>query len=105
MADAAALITARHTALLARRQYPEAAAQAQAAIERATSTAIDPASSAWIGEALLLRARAEAAQGSDKAAGTARQAFRQLMENLDSTHPLTLEAQALAAPAAGGAPP
>ena len=93
LADAAALISARHqainpdarelaalrsTALLAGRQYPEAAAQAQAAVELATSTAIAPASSAWIGEALLLRARAEAAQGSDKAAGTARQALRQL---------------------------
>jgi|HubBroStandDraft_4_1064222.scaffolds.fasta_scaffold01441_8 serine/threonine protein kinase len=102
--DARELATLRSTALLAQRQYPESAVQAQAAVDLATSTAIDPASSAWIGEALLLRARAEAAQGSDKAAATARQALRQLRGNLDSAHPLILEAEGLAGPAASGAP-
>ena len=101
--DARELAALRSTALLACRRYPEAAVQAQAAAELATSTAIDPTSSAWIGEALLLRARAEAAQGSDRAAGIARQAFRQLTGNLDSTHPLILEAKRLAASAADGA--
>jgi eukaryotic-like serine/threonine-protein kinase len=108
--NAATLIASRHQPMnpeareletlesqvsFAERRYPEATQHAQAAIELARAGAIDTNSSAWMGEALILRARAEAASSSAAAAGTARQALPHLVNNLDPAHPLIAEARAL----------
>ncbi|HEV2287256.1 MAG TPA: hypothetical protein VGR80_14530, partial [Steroidobacteraceae bacterium] len=63
-------------------------------------SAVDPGSSARVGEALLLEAEAEAALGRESAAATARQALGHLTRNLDPAHPLIARAEALAAGAA-----
>ncbi|MGO9829738.1 MAG: protein kinase domain-containing protein [Myxococcaceae bacterium] len=53
--------------------------------------------SAWVGEATLLRARIERAAGHAEAVHSlASEAERQFSDNLGPTHPLRLEAQALA---------
>lgn len=81
---------------LAQRRYEAAAADAQAALERAKIEAIDPESSAWVGEALVLRARSEAALGDKAAAAaSARQALPHVEQNLAPTHPLIAEARKL----------
>ena len=68
----------------ATRQFSEAAHHAQAALDTARDSAIDPKSSAWIGEALLWRARAEAALGDKvQANATAQEALPHLQQNLD----------------------
>jgi hypothetical protein len=110
LANAAALIALRRqptnpdtreleilesSALLAEQRYAEAAQHAQAAVEVARTGAIDPNSSAWIGEALILRARAEAPASHTAAAATAQEALPHLLNNLDPTHPLIAEARAL----------
>ena len=81
---------------LAQRQYTAAAKDAQSAVDRAKLEAIDPKSSAWIGEALLLRARSELGLG-DKvaAAASAREALTHVEQNLSPSHPLVAEARAL----------
>jgi len=94
--DASELEALRSTALLAMRRYADAAQHAQAAVELARLAAIDPASSSSIGEALLLRAQAEAAEGSKGFAATAQEAVAQLAPNLAPTHPLIVEARQLA---------
>ena len=74
----------RAQVLLAGRDPEGAARHAQAALDLARATANDPQSSAWIGEALLWRARSEAALGNQtKAAATAREALPHLAQNLD----------------------
>jgi hypothetical protein len=79
-------------------QFPAAAADAEGAVARARLEAIDPHSSAWIGEALLWRARIELAQGRrDAAQASAKEAMPHLRQNLDSRHLLWARAQALAA--------
>jgi hypothetical protein len=82
---------------MGKRLYADAVQHAQAALELARSSAVDPKSSAWIGEALVLRARAEAALGRKDASATAQEALRHLVENLNSSHPLIAEARAMAA--------
>ena len=85
-----------------RRWYPagtdraEAEQHAQAAFELARISAVDPKSSSWIGEALVLRARAEAAAGSKTAPATAQEALSHLVANLDPTHPLIAQAREIA---------
>jgi tetratricopeptide (TPR) repeat protein len=83
--------------LLTRHSNEEAYQHAQAAVEFARAEAVDPRSSAWIGEALVWRARAEAALGNARAAATAREALPHLLENLDVTHPIIAAARNLAA--------
>ena len=74
----------RAQVLLAGHDPDGAARHAQAALDLARATAIDSHSSAWIGEALLWRGRAEAALGNQtKAAATAREALPHLAQNLD----------------------
>ena len=113
MAQAADAITARHQptnadardlAMLrvrlafASRQFPEAARRAQAALDIARDSAIDPKSSAWIGEALLWRARAEAALGDTrKSMATAQEALSHLRQNLDPRSGLISRALAIVA--------
>lgn len=110
LADAATLIASRHQptnpdareletlesyALLAKQRYAEATQHAQAAVELARAGAIDTNSSAWIGEALILRARGEAPSSTAAAAATAREALPHLVNNLDPAHPLVAEARVL----------
>ena len=81
---------------LAQRQFTAAAADAQAAVDRAKLEAIDPKSSAWVGEALLLRARSELGLGDKAAAAaSAREALAHVEQNLNPAHPLVAEAKAL----------
>jgi len=85
-------------AAIARADWPRAVASAHEVLERARAEAIDPASSSEIGAALLLGARAEAAQGHREAARTlALQALPHLRDNLGEFHPLTVEAASIGA--------
>ncbi len=80
----------------ARRDYASAARDAQVAVDRARAQAIDPQSSAWIGEALLWRARSEAALGdAHSALASARESLSHLSATLDQTHPMVAAARAL----------
>jgi hypothetical protein len=64
--------------------YAEVKRQSEAALEFSRRTAIDPKSSAFIGEALSWRARAEAALGeAAKAKATAQEAVPHLEKNMD----------------------
>ncbi len=81
---------------MAQRRYDEAWQHAQAALELARISAVDPKSSSWVGEALVLRARAEASTGSKAAAITAQEALPHLVANLDPTHPLIGQAREIA---------
>jgi len=94
--DARELEVLRSSALLAKQRYVEAEQHAQAAIELARISAVDPNSSSWIGEALVLRARAEAESGRKAASATAQEALTHLVANLDSTHPLIAQAREIA---------
>jgi hypothetical protein len=81
---------------LAQRAYAAADGDAQAAVTRARLEAVDPNSSAWIGEALILRGRCEAAMGKPAAAAaSAREALPHLEQNLDPSDPLLAEAKTL----------
>ncbi len=96
--DARALEALRSSALIAKQRYDEAEQHAQAALELARISAIDPKSSSWIGEALVLRARAEAALGRRaESAASAREALPHLLENLNPDHPIIKTARNLAA--------
>jgi hypothetical protein len=92
-AEARELEELRSAASLMLERYAEAAKHAQAAVELARVSAVDKNSSAWIGEALVLRARAEAALGSKAAGATAQEALPHLVGNLDPSHPLIAEAR------------
>ena len=94
--DARELEVLQSSALMAKQRYPEAGQHAQAALELARASAVDPKSSSWIGEALVLRARAEAAAGRRAAPATAQEALGHLVANLDPTHPLIAQARAIA---------
>ncbi len=78
--------------------YPAAAADAEMAIERARAEAVDPQSSAWIGEALVWRGRCQLATGNAAAAAaTAKEALPHIEQNLDPQHPMIAAARSLAA--------
>ncbi len=94
--DARELEVLRSSALLAKQHYGEAEQHAQAAFELARMSAVDPKSSSWIGEALVLRARAEAAAGRKVASATAQEALTHLVANLDPAHPLIAQAREIA---------
>jgi eukaryotic-like serine/threonine-protein kinase len=94
--DARELETLRSSALMAEQRYAEAEQHAQAALELARISAVDPKSSSWIGEALVLRARAEAAAGRKGASTTAQEALTHLVANLDPAHPLIAQAREIA---------
>ena len=94
--DARELEALRSSALIAKQRYVEAEQHAQAALELARISAVDPKSSSWIGEALVLRARAEAALGRKAASATAWEALSHLVANLDPTHPLIAQAREIA---------
>lgn len=98
--DARELEALQSLALMAEHHYIEAAQHAQAALELARLSAVDPKSSSWIGEALVLRARAEAAAGRKAAPATAQEALSHLVANLDPTHPLIAQAREIASRAA-----
>jgi hypothetical protein len=92
------LLLLRAQAEYALGQYPAAARDAQATVARARRDAIDPESSAWMGEALVWQARVELAQGERAAArASAQQAIRHLEQNLAPSHPLIATARTMAA--------
>jgi serine/threonine protein kinase len=94
-ADARDIEMLRAQLSLASRQFAQASSHAQAALDIARGSAIDPKSSAWIGEALLLRARAEAAAGDiPKSRSSAQEALHHLQQNLDPSSGLIAGARA-----------
>ena len=95
--DARELEALRSALLLAERRYAEAGHHAQSAMQLARISAIDPESSAWIGEALMLRARAEGATSPATAAASAEEALRHLTANLDPSDPRIAATQELVA--------
>jgi hypothetical protein len=67
-------------------------------VTRARFEAVDPNSSVWVGEALILRARCEAAMGNKPAAAaSAREARPHLERNLDPSDPLLVQEKSLEA--------
>jgi eukaryotic-like serine/threonine-protein kinase len=83
---------------LAQHAYAAADADAQGAVTRARLEAVDPNSSVWVGEALILRARCESAMGNKPAAAaSAREARPHLEQNLDPSHPLLVQEKSLEA--------
>jgi serine/threonine-protein kinase len=90
-----ATMMAARTAL-ARADWSRAATLADAALEVARGEAIDARSSAFIGEALLVKAQAERGAGKGSAPGTARDAVAHLRDNLAADHPLVKAALELA---------
>jgi serine/threonine-protein kinase len=89
------------------RNDPEAACgYADTALLRARIEAINSDSSAWVGEALLMRARCEHALGHDNVTRSlSAAALPQLEQNLGAAHPLAVQARELAdagTPAPGG---
>jgi eukaryotic-like serine/threonine-protein kinase len=82
---------------LARHANAQALHQAQVAVDLTRAQAVDPRSSAWIGEALVWRARAEAALGQKISVATALEALPHLLKNLDTGHPIIALARRLAA--------
>jgi serine/threonine protein kinase len=96
--DARELELLRAQAMMAPSTYLQAAEHARNAVELARAGAVDPKSSAWIGEALVWRARSEAALGKmASAAASAKEALMQLDPNVDSAHPLIAAARELIA--------
>jgi len=91
-----ATIAATRTAL-ACHEWARASTLADAVLEIVRAEAIDPRSSAFIGEALLLKAQSERGAGNNPAAvGLAREALMHLRENVGSDHPSTRAALKLA---------
>jgi serine/threonine-protein kinase len=92
-----AIAIARVERALAASQVDIACRYADQALARARTDALDPQSSAWIGEALMARARCELARpDAPAAAAIAREAMPHLDANLGGDHPLTIEARTLA---------
>jgi tetratricopeptide (TPR) repeat protein len=88
---------------IASEKFADASRRAQSALDIARGSAIDPKSSAWIGTALLGRARAEAAVGDKaRARASAQEALPHLEKNLESASDLIASARALAATGAAG---
>lgn len=84
-------------AALATHQPQQSCVSAETALRQAQAEAVNPESSAWIGEALLLRARCELAEGHrDESKRDATTSLPHLVANLGATHPMTREARSLA---------
>jgi tetratricopeptide (TPR) repeat protein len=97
-ADARDVEMLRAQLALDSRRFAQATRHAQTALDIARGSAIDPSSSAWIGAALLLRARAEAGMGELlKSRSSAEQALPHLQQNLDPASGLIARALALIA--------
>jgi len=96
---ALAVALARGEAMLAAAApAAQALAAADLALAAARAGALDPARSSWVGQALLLRARALARLNrGDDARRDAAEAVRQLSSTLGAGHPSTLAAARLAA--------
>jgi hypothetical protein len=84
--------------------FANAARQAASADDLARGAAIDEASSAWVGEALLTRAEAEKSLGeSVRAVADAHEALHHLEPNLIPKDPRVIAARGIAEDASGGA--
>jgi eukaryotic-like serine/threonine-protein kinase len=96
--DSLRTLLLRSEIAFAGRKYEIAEEYAYEALRLAHAQAIDERSSAWIGQALLWRARIEAARGQVAvAAATAQEALPHLEANLDTHSPLLSVARSLAA--------
>jgi hypothetical protein len=85
-------------AALADHQPAKACVSAETALRQAQTEAVNPESSAWIGEALLLRSQCElASQQNREAKLDATAAIPHLVTNLGEAHPLTRLARSIAA--------
>jgi len=85
-------------AALADHQPASACVSAGTALRQAQTEAVNPESSAWIGEALLLRSQCElASQHNREAKLDATASIPHLVTNLGETHPLTRLARSIAA--------
>lgn len=92
------LLLARSKAEYALGQVPAAARDGESAVARARQDAVDPQSSATIGEALVWRSQLELAQGKrDAAQASAKEGIPHLEQNLDPSNPLITTAHRLAA--------
>jgi len=93
-ADAREVELLRAQAFLAGNDTVQAKTHAENAVILARASAVDVNSSAWIGEALVWRARCELALGATAAATqSAREALPHLEANLDPAHPLIAAAR------------
>jgi serine/threonine-protein kinase len=94
--DVRVISITRSQVALATGNFAEAIRQAEASLDFSRRTAIDPQSSSLIGEALLWRARAEAAAGDRvKARTTAQEALPHLLQNMDPASSLLAAARGL----------
>lgn len=92
--DAREVELLRVQAFMAGNDYAQAKTHAQNAVTFARASAVDGNSSAWVGEALVWRARCEVALGTTTAAQqSAREALPHLEANLDPAHPLIAAAR------------
>lgn len=95
----------RAQAAMQARDYADAATEAASADDLARAAAIDESSSAWVGEALLIRAEAENSLGeSARAVADAREALQHLEPNLMPSDSLVSTARGLVADVPASAP-
>lgn len=92
------IAVAQSAAALSNNQPEQACASAETALRQARAEAVNSGSSAWIGQALLLRAQCELARHPDKAKVDAVAALPHLTTNLGETHPLAKAARGIAVP-------
>src|SRR5262249_49404427 len=76
-------------AALSNNQPEQACISAETALRQARAEAVNGASSAWIGQALLLRSQCKRARDPDEARHEAAAALPHLIANLGEMHPLT----------------
>lgn len=95
--DSRELEALRSSTYLSQKRYAEAARHARAAAQFAQISAVDPNSSAWIGESLVLLAQAQAAAADPDASATAQRALPHLLTNLDPDNPVIAQARQLEA--------
>jgi serine/threonine-protein kinase len=90
---------------LSNNQPEQACAAAETALRQARSEAVNPDSSAWIGQALLFRSRCKlGAHHPDEAKLDAAAALPHLVANLGESHALTKMARTIAVSGRAGAP-
>jgi len=94
--DATSLELLRTQLLFSQHAYAQAITHADAAAQLARATAVEAQASAWVGEALVWRARScQAAGRAAEAAAAAEAALPHLLANLDDDHPLIAWSRAL----------
>ncbi len=93
------IATTQSAAALSDHQPDQACVSAETALRLARAEAVNPESSAWIGQGLLLRSQCKlAGQHAGEARLDAAAALPHLVTNLGETHPLTKLARSIAVP-------